>query len=103
MGRREARGEPLRLHGGEEEGAVHEEGEEEATMGPTTERKHVTMSEYGEGRYGAFPAAGGRHEPEGEPDGRTGQVGRNPPTYPVLTENEINGVCYPEVTFVVWA
>lgn len=62
-----------------------------------------TMSEYGEGRYGAFPAAGGRHEPEGEPDGRTGQVGRNPPTYPVLTENEINGVCYPEVTFVVWA
>ena len=62
-----------------------------------------SLSEAGEGRFNAFETDetyGGNNEPEGEPRHNRSIVGRcrggrNPPTYPALTEDEISGERYP--------
>ena len=62
-----------------------------------------SLSEAGEGRFNILETDktyGGNNEPEGEPRHNQSIVGRcrggrNPPTYPALTEDEVSGERYP--------
>ena len=87
---------PQHGEGGEEEAMV-----EPTPEGPTPEGESV--SEAGEGRFNAFENVetyGGNGEPGGEARENRSIVGRcrggrDPPTYPALTEEELNGERYP--------
>ena len=69
-----------------EEGPRGEGGEEETLAEPTPEGE--ALSEHGGGRFNVF-------EPEGEPSEHGCGV-RHPLTVPELTDNEVNGVRYPD-------
>ena len=79
--------EALQADNGEgEEGQRGEGGEEETMAEPTPEGE--ILSEHGGGRFNVF-------EPEGEPS-EYGRGVRYPRTVPELTDDEVNGVRYPD-------